>query len=428
MKGKLWRTNSQNALSLLLASILSLSAFAVIMPGASAQPITTVRVIPETTKLGPAGTFTVAVVVENVKNLYGLDIRFGWDTRYLKYVSHTVTIPVEDHPKPIPPSPYPGTLHSPILKIKDEVNEAGLPGLPGDPPGTLYWIAYASMAPAPSLNGSGTIFTITFDTKPQPWYEKLAFAALYFIGVDLADINGAPIPHQRIVLELPVIDVKVDVGSIYFRGEKAEFYFSVAPESGISIDATTINAALYFDGALFADLSPAVKHVATGLYMIPYTIPLDAKTGTYTLVVKASYFISEGTALKSFLISSTLTGWDASIKKIEGDIATIIIPGLNDIKMNLTDIGAKVVAIKETVAIIETHVGTIKADVATIKPVIAKIEGDVVAIKTTLGEVQLTVGAIQSTATMGLTVASILSAIAAIAAILAVVLLRKRAK
>ena len=419
MKGKLWRTNSQNTLSVLLASILSLSAFAVIMPGAFAQQtasVTTVGVIPETTRLSPIGTtFTVAVVVQNVKNLYGLDIRFGWNTKYLKYVSHTVTIPVEDHPKPIPPSPYPGTLHSPILKIKDEVNEAGLPGLPGDPPGTLYWVACASMAPAPSFNGSGTVFTMTFRVKDQPYeHEGFAFTPWYFIGVDLADIKGEPIPHQRVARARAALCVKVDVGSIYFRGEKAEFYFLVTHELGDAIDATKVSATLYFDGAFLVDLTPAVKHVATGLYMIPYTIPLDAKTGTYTLLVKANYFISEGTALKSFLISLTLTGWDASIKKIEGDIATIIIPGLKDIKVSLTDIGAKVVAIEGTVAIIKTDVGTIKADVA--------------AIKTTLGEVRLTVGAIQSTATIGLTVASILSAIAAIAAVAAVMLLRKRAK
>jgi len=43
-------------------------------------------------------------------------------------------------------------LHSPVVGVKSVVYESA---------GT-YWCAYASMAPAPSFNGSGTIFNITF--------------------------------------------------------------------------------------------------------------------------------------------------------------------------------------------------------------------------------------------------------------------------
>lgn len=96
------------------------------------------------------------------------------------------------------------------------------------------------------------------------------------------------------------LDVEVDVGSIHYRGETAEFYILVS-SMGEPIDAN-ISAILRAHGTLFADLSASVEHVHKGLYRVPYTIPTDAPTGTYVLVVEAGYLTVGGTSLKCFLL------------------------------------------------------------------------------------------------------------------------------
>jgi len=65
-------------------------------------------IIPETVVKGNATgvditreNFTIAVVIENIVNLYGLDVRIAWDPTYLQYIEHTVTMPIEDFPDPI---------------------------------------------------------------------------------------------------------------------------------------------------------------------------------------------------------------------------------------------------------------------------------------------------------------------------------------
>jgi hypothetical protein len=49
--------------------------------------------------------FDVFVNVENVEGLYGFDLAFVWNNRYIKYVGHRVMAPVEECED--------GVLHSP---------------------------------------------------------------------------------------------------------------------------------------------------------------------------------------------------------------------------------------------------------------------------------------------------------------------------
>ena len=113
-------------------------------------------------------------------NLYGFDIQFKWDTKYLEYVSRSVRVPKDDYPD--------GVLWKPILPFKDEVNTTA---------GT-YWIAIASMWPAPTFNGSGTVFTMTFRVKYHPVQpEPDANITLELYSTELAAIGGNPIPHYR---------------------------------------------------------------------------------------------------------------------------------------------------------------------------------------------------------------------------------------
>ena len=90
----------------------------------------------------------------------------------------------------------------------------------------------------------------------------------------------------------------MDVGVIHLRGEMAEFYVLIS-SSGTRVDSA-LNAKLYYNGALYADLTCLVQHVTTGLYRIPYNIPLNASPGSYALVVDSVYCGVDGTDLNKF--------------------------------------------------------------------------------------------------------------------------------
>jgi hypothetical protein len=152
---------------------------------------TVVKVEPSLIELGnaagdpiliPGTQFTVTAKIYNVTNLYGFDLKFRWNTTYLEYVSHSVVVPRDTY--------LDGVLWNPILSLADEVNSTA---------GT-YWIAYSSMAPAPSFNGTGTVFMMTFKVVKQPYdYETGAPTInpidifLDFPSTDLAPRTEGPI-------------------------------------------------------------------------------------------------------------------------------------------------------------------------------------------------------------------------------------------
>jgi hypothetical protein len=122
--------------------------------------------------------FTVAIKIVDVTNLYGFDIRFRWNTTFLDYVSHSVRIPRDTN--------LDGVLWNPILEVKNEVNATT---------GT-YWIACSSMHPAPSFNGSGTVFTMTFRVVYHPMEpEPTANIKLELYSTDLVEKNANKITH-----------------------------------------------------------------------------------------------------------------------------------------------------------------------------------------------------------------------------------------
>jgi hypothetical protein len=140
----------------------------------------------------------VAIVVEDIENLYGLDVQLNWTTTFIKYKSHVTTIPVENYPDPIPPSPYAGILHADTMKVKDVVSETA--PIPGSEVGTMGWWAYSSMAPAEPFSGSGTVVVITFRLEYQPYdYEAPngVDAVIHFVASTFSTPGGVPIPHTR---------------------------------------------------------------------------------------------------------------------------------------------------------------------------------------------------------------------------------------
>jgi hypothetical protein len=124
----------------------------------------------------PGTQFTVAIKIYNVTNLYSFDLKFRWNTTFLEYVSHSVRVSKDTYPD--------GVLWNPIIPIDDEVN----------PPAGTYWIAYSSRYPAPSFNGSGTVFTMTFRVKYHP-AEYTANIKLELYSIDLAASDASSIPH-----------------------------------------------------------------------------------------------------------------------------------------------------------------------------------------------------------------------------------------
>jgi len=190
------------------------------------------------------------------------------------------------------------------------------------------------------------------------------------------------------------LDVKVDVGSIHFNGEIAQFYILVT-QFGKPVDVTGLSAILYYDGTPCMDLSTKIQKVDRGLYIASFTIPGDFKPGTYTLLVAAEYYQVKGASIKSFLVSSTLSGF---ISGITGQIATIT-SGLNVLKLNLTTINAKLASLDGEVATISTTLGNLTTTTRNINLTVTEINGDVATISTTLGTLHGKVLAIEGNVT-----------------------------
>jgi len=186
-----------------LVCFLSISTVDTLVTFEQAQTI--LRTVPQEMTLGSPALeditdieFTIAVVVENVKDLQLFDVQFGWNTTYLEYTSYIVTVTIEDYPNPVPPSPYPGILHSPTMKVREVVDESGIPCAE---PRTMAWFAYCQRAIAPPFYGSGTVLTMSFRVKHQPYIYELPADAdhvnlpLCFTWTDLADEKARPISH-----------------------------------------------------------------------------------------------------------------------------------------------------------------------------------------------------------------------------------------
>jgi len=227
----------------------------------------------------------------------------------------------------------------------------------------------------------------------------------------------------------PTLGVAVDSGSVYFRGETAEFSV-LTTNNGEPTNTTNMEALLYHGSSLQANLTTIVQAVTTGMYRITYSIPADASFGTYTLLVKTEYYNARGTSVKTFQISQMLT---AAITQIEDGIATIQ-TDLNTIRVNLTAINASIsgliVDAKGTLlAQITSSMGTLTTRLDLINATVTSINGNTATISTTLGEVKTQLTDLQTnatTATYATYAAVILSMIAAILA--AMILMRIRRK
>lgn len=259
-------------------------------------------------------------------------------------------------------------------------------------------------------------------------YEK---GGTYTVSCTATDNDGLNTTlEMEITVQRTTLNLQVKAGATHFPGEIAEFYI-LASSLGEPVNAD-VSAQLYFNGSLYANLTGAIETVGLGFYRIPYTVPWNASAGTYTLIVKAKYYSLSGVAIESFLVSQTLTSWNAKIDEIKDGIATVVIPGLNQVKLNLTamnaklqDIFVKVVAINGTTAQIQTTLGIVNGTVTEIKANMASI------VVPGLGQIQTDVSGLVGMQEAWVTPQYLIMAfslVAAISAVLSAVLLMKSRK
>lgn len=161
------------------------------------------------------------------------------------------------------------------------------------------------------------------------------------------------------VIDTTPLEVQMDVGAVYFLEETAEFYVQTVFK-GEAVNATVISAVLYKPSGATEELT--VQQVATGLYKVVYTISGN-ETGTYTLVVTASYVAThvqaKGTSFKSFLVSVTLESIFLKVVAINGTTATI--------QTTLGVMNGTITEIKDGIAtIVVQGLGQIQADISSL--------------------------------------------------------------
>ena len=229
-------------------------------------------------------------------------------------------------------------------------------------------------------------FTFTFNI-PLSTAETQLIKAL--------DAEGNSAFATFTVVDVTPLDVSIDVGAMHFMGEIAEFYAQTTFK-GQAVNATITSAVLYKPDGTTEPLVPL--WIATGLYKIAYTIPGNG-TGTYTLVITASYVTDTveayGTSFKCFLVSQELTNVVLTIQTINGDIVDIVIPNLGTIKANLTAINAQLISINGTVVWIKTNLGLAITDIQTIQLRVTAINGTTATIHSILGVMNGTITSIR---------------------------------
>jgi hypothetical protein len=247
--------------------------------------------------------------------------------------------------------------------------------------------------------------------------------------VKATDAEGNSIASNFTVVDETPLDIKIDVGTTYYVGQTAEFYAQTTFE-GVPVNSTITGAVLYKPDGAAEDLT--VQQVATGLYRTEYTVAGN-KTGTYTLIIEASYVTdtiqAKGASLKCFEASDTLPLIGKQVAEIKDGIATVL-TDLGSVKLNLTAINAtlediflNVTAIKETTATIQTTIGTMEGKVTSMNETIATI------VVPGLGQIEADVSKLkesQGTWTLSLYIILLVTIIAAFGAWLSVTMMRRK--
>src|SRR3972149_12062156 len=122
--------------------LVVVAMFASAIAPVRSSPTAKVKIDPRVAMASVGQQFNISIVIEDVTGLYGFDIKLHWDPTVLSCVGIQSLVGVESHSD--------GVLYEPVISViegvyneSDEVDSAYSQFIP------FYWVAYASMNPAP---------------------------------------------------------------------------------------------------------------------------------------------------------------------------------------------------------------------------------------------------------------------------------------
>jgi thermitase len=199
------------------------------------------------------------------------------------------------------------------------------------------------------------------------------------------------------VVDVAPLNVQVDTGAVHFRSEIVAFYVQTVFR-GQTVNAAITNATLYNPDGTYEALT--AQPLTLGLYKVTYELPGDAQSGLYALSIAANYTTetvqSVGAYLKSFLVSETLSGWNAVLVGVNGTGGTIRTE-LGMMQVDLNQINATLQAIQGDTVTLVTSIGTIQSEPDTLQFKVTALNGTIATLQTVLGTVNGTVASINET-------------------------------
>ena len=142
--------------------------------------VTVVGIDPAWQRIGPEGTTEVAIRMENVTHLYGVEVHLTFDPTYLE---------IQDaDPDKAGVQLQTGSFPAPDFVVQNQADNVQ---------GTIDY-AVSQLAPREPIDGGGVLATITVKTKGE------GSSRLAFTGAKLANPDGQPIPAETLDGEVVV--------------------------------------------------------------------------------------------------------------------------------------------------------------------------------------------------------------------------------
>jgi hypothetical protein len=342
---------------LVLIPMIFLGLFGNLKIGLATPSSTVVSINPVLSSQIVGNDVFVDVMISDVTDLYFWEFKLFYETNSLN------ALDVTEGPFLKSQADASGTFFI-IYQINDAYNSTH----------GLVWI-YSFMLGTQPATGSGVLATIKFRssnggtshmTLANPGFPYPA--RLGKINFDIIPCTATTGADVLVVGPNSVpLDIGIDAGPLYFPEERAEFYI-MTTYRGFSVTPTYINAMLHNPDGESTPLVP--QAISTGFYKVTYNMPPDASSGTWAIVVEATYFTdtiqAHGTSFKTYQFSSTLNALITNVSNlqmrvtaIEGTTATI--------QTTLGTIQGTITSINNNIATIRTDLGTVKLDVSTVK-------------------------------------------------------------
>ena len=177
-------STARRAILFIFASLTLLIPFLFQVVGVQTSSEPVVRIEPYTSYANVGERFAINITVDNIQNLYGIEITLAWNASILHVVSVDLRLGAESHPD--------GVLHEPppVFIAKNNVTQER-----GE-----YLLAATSVAPAPSFNGTGNIARITFDVVSHGDSKLNLETQLY----------DYPPPDREPRISLPIEHITID--------------------------------------------------------------------------------------------------------------------------------------------------------------------------------------------------------------------------